>query len=141
LVRRAQRVGRPKRMDLREPQRLVCVDVADAGEERLVEKEGLQPGVAPTQKASEVAERERGIEGLGAETAERRQAVDLATQLARYGVTTIQPDPTELPDVAEAQLAAVVELEHEPDVGILARRRRNDEELARHLEVDRQGGR
>src|SRR5207237_2213849 len=101
-------------MKLREPQRLVGVDVADAGEERLVEKEWLQPGVAPPHNPSEIAERERGVEGLGSEAAECREAVELATQLARGWIATVQAEPAELPDVAEAQLPPVVELEHEP---------------------------
>ena len=45
----------------------------------------------------------------------------------------VQPDLPELADVAEADLAAVLERQHEPDVRILAAALTHDEELARHL--------
>ena len=45
--RAAEARGRPQRMEPRRPERLVGVDVADAGEERLVEQERLEPALAP----------------------------------------------------------------------------------------------
>ena len=43
LVGGPERPGRPQRVEPRRPQRLVGVDVADAGEERLVEQQRLEP--------------------------------------------------------------------------------------------------
>ena len=47
LVGRPERRGRAQRVKPRRPQRLVRVDVADAGQERLVEQERLEPALAP----------------------------------------------------------------------------------------------
>ena len=123
LVGRAQRAGRPQRMEPRRPQRLVGVDVADPGEEGLVEQERLEPALPPPQPAPEVAHRERRVERLRAERREDRRPADLGDELAGHRVAPVQPDPPELADVAEAQLAAVGQLEDEPDVRVLRRRR------------------
>ena len=56
----------------------------------------------------------------------------------RVVVREVQPDPAELADVAEPELAAVVERQHEPQVRILPCVAGHDEQLAGHLEVDRE---
>ena len=55
-------------------------------------------------------------------------------------VRRVQPDPPELAHVAEADLAAVVEHEGHALVRVDRHARRHDEQLAGHLEVDRQEG-
>ena len=65
------------------------------------------------------------------------------TSVTRSPVTgsrPYRPDLAELADVAEAQLAAVRELQDEPDVRIVGRVGRDHEQLAGHLEVDRERG-
>ena len=140
LVRRAQRAGRPERVESGRPQRLVGVDVADPGDERLVEQERLEPARPLAQPASEVADRERRVERLGPERREDRAAADLGHQLAGHRVAAVEPDLPELADVAEAHLAAVGQLEDEPHVRVHGCLGRDDEQLAGHLEVDGQGG-
>src|SRR5262249_57031667 len=56
----------------------------------------------------------------------------------RVVVGAVQPEATELADVPEPQLAAVRELEREPLVRVAREPGRDDEQLACHLEVDRQ---
>ena len=73
LVGRPQRPGGPQRMEPRGPQRLVGVDVADPGDERLVEQERLEPALPPAQPAPEVAHRERRVERLRTERREDRR--------------------------------------------------------------------
>src|SRR5262245_36668610 len=57
LVRRSQRPRRAERVEARRPERLVGVDVADAGHERLIEQERLQAALAPAQAAAERLDR------------------------------------------------------------------------------------
>ena len=54
LVGRPERPGGPQRMEPRGPQRLVGVDVADAGQERLVEQQRLEPAGSSPDPAPEV---------------------------------------------------------------------------------------
>ena len=74
LVGRAERADGPQRMEPGRPQRLVGVDVADAGDERLVEQQWLEPALAAAQPAAEVAQRERRVERLRPERGEDRRA-------------------------------------------------------------------
>ena len=113
-------------MDLRAPERLVGVDVADAGHERLVDEERLEPAAPGADPLPEDAEREPVVQRLGADVVER------------VVVGRVQPDAPELADVAEAQLAAVVERQREALVRIQRAGRRHHEQLAGHLEVDRE---
>ncbi len=87
----------------------------------------------------ERAQGERVVERLRAVPGEDRRAAGLGDQLAAERVAGVEPDPTELADVAEAELATVGQLEDEPDVGVIGRSGRHDEELPGHLQVDRQG--
>ena len=68
-------------MEARRPERLVGVDVADAGDERLVEEERLQAALARSQPAPEVAEGERVVERFGAGSGEDRRAAGFVNGL------------------------------------------------------------
>ena len=124
-----QRPRRPEGMEAGGPERLVGVDVADAGDERLVEEERLEAALPAADPAPKRRHGERVRERLGARL--------------REGIVVrgdVQPHPTELADVAEPDLPAVLELEHESDVRIVRNALAHDEQLAGHLEVDRQEG-
>ena len=138
LVGGPQRPGGPQRMEPGRPQRLVGVDVADARDERLVEKERLEPPRPAAQPAPEVAHRELAVERLRTERREDGAAADLGHQLAGHRVASVEPDLPELADVTEAQLATVGELEDQSDVRVLGRVGRDDEQLAGHLQMDGQ---
>ena len=56
-------------MEPRRPQRLVGVDVADAGEERLVEQQRLEPALPAPEPAAEVAHVNAGSSGSGPKAA------------------------------------------------------------------------
>ena len=114
----------PQRVELRAPQRLVGVDVADARDEPLVDEQRLEPRPAAADPRPERLEREPVVERLRADPVER------------VVVRDVQPDPPELAHVAEPQLGAVVERERQPLVGVDRQRRRDDEQLPGHLEVD-----
>ena len=58
LVGRAQAGGAPERVELREPERLVGVDVADPGEERLVDEQRLESGTPTPDELPEDRQRE-----------------------------------------------------------------------------------
>ena len=113
-------------MQLRPPQGLVGVDVADAGDERLVHEQRLEPCPAAADQAAEHAQREPWVERLRADAVER------------VVVGEVQPDAAELADVAEPDLASVVQGDGEPLVRVDRHGRRHDEHLAGHLEVDRE---
>ena len=120
--------GGAQRVQAGPPQRLVGVDVADAGDERLVHEQRLQAGTPPADALAELAQREARVERL------RPDAVE------RVVVGAVEADPAELADVAEAQLAAVVERQRQPLVRVSRQRGGDHEQLAGHLEVDRQEG-
>ena len=128
LVRRPQGPRGAQRVQPRAPQGLVGVDVADAGDERLVDEQRLEPRPAAADAGPELAQREPRVQRL------RPDAVE------RVVVRAVQPDPPELADVAEPELAAVVERQREPLVRVGRQRRGHHEQLAGHLEVDGQEG-
>ena len=140
LVGRSEGPRRSQGVEARGPQRLVGVDVADSGDERLVEQERLEPTGSPPKSPSELAHREGLVKRLRTERREDRSPADLGHELARHRVAPVQSDLPELADVAEADLPPVGQLQDEPYVRILGRRGGYDEQLPGHLEVDRQGG-
>ena len=68
--------------------------------------------------APPVADREGLVQGLGARAREDRRPAGLHDGFAGGLVDDVQPDPPELADVAEAELPAVVEGDHQADVRI-----------------------
>ena len=140
FVGRPERGRRPQRMEPSPPQRFVGVDVSDPGQERLIEEQRLEASLPSSQTTAEVAERERVGERFGTDPGEHRRTAEVFDELARDGIAAVQPDLAELADVPEMDLAAVGELEHQPNVGILGRAGRDHEQLAGHLQVDRQRG-
>ena len=134
-------VGRPERLRLAErmktgpPQRFVGVDVAHSGKEVLVQEQRLEPPAPSRDQVRESARREVVGKRL---RAPGEDAWRLALDRQPGGrIPAVQPDPPELAHVAEPELAAIVEHEHQVDVAILRRRRGDDEELAGHLEMNR----
>ena len=126
-----QAVRRSQRMEARSPQRLVGVDVADAGDERLVEQERLQLR-APARKALlQPLHGEAAAQRLGTVAAEDLADAVRATVLrdalrpraapgahALQAAAGPQPDAPELPDVAVAELAAIGQREGDADVRV-----------------------
>ena len=92
-----ERPGGRLRVQTGQEEGFVGVDVADPGDEALVEQHGLDGGATTTQPAPEGVAVEGGIDGVGAELGER------------LGGVIHQVERAELADVDEAQLAAVVE--------------------------------
>jgi hypothetical protein len=62
-----ERAGRPQRVDARAEQRLVGVDVAHAGEERLLEEQRLDGPPVPGEALAQLFRRKLGRERLRAE--------------------------------------------------------------------------
>ena len=108
-------------------ERLVGVDIADAGDPRLVEEEALDAAPAPLQDGPELGQ--VNFKRLGA------QAGQLAARGRRIALDAEQE--AELADVAEAELvAAVAEADDEPRVFVSRRPLPREQELAGHLEVE-----
>ena len=135
----AERVRIAQRVEPRPPERLVGVDVAHAGQEVLVHQQRLEPAAAPGERLGEPPRGEVARERL---RAAGQHAGGLAFHRQPRGqVAAIQPHPPELTHIAEAQLPAVGKGQHNVNVAILWSARLHYEELARHLEVNRQHGR
>ncbi len=79
----AQAGRRAERVQPRRPERLVGVDVADPGEEPLVEEERLEPAPATAQPGPEGAQGEGRIERLGTVPGEDRRAAGLGRPARR----------------------------------------------------------
>ncbi len=96
------------------PERLVGVDVADAGEERLVEQQRLQAALRRRGSAARKrARRERRLERLRAEALEPFGPPSSPSRSPPRPVPRRQAHPPELADVAEPQLAPVLERQDE----------------------------
>nr|ABZ10024.1 hypothetical protein ALOHA_HF4000APKG10F13ctg1g7 [uncultured marine microorganism HF4000_APKG10F13] len=94
-----ERVGGPQRVDASSVQRLVDIDVPEAGEEALVEQQRLQP--RPTR-------RQHRAEAGGGESARERLGAEVAHHLAGAGDL---PGAPELAHINEAEPVAAVEPE------------------------------
>ncbi len=124
-------------MEARRPERFVSVDVADAGDERLIEQEGLQPAPARSKESAEPSQREVVAEWLGPRSGENRRPARLGHGFTGDRIDRIDADPAELANVAEPQLATIIEREDGPHVLIGPGRGGNHEQLPGHLQVDR----
>ncbi len=138
FVRGSKRRGGTKWMKPGRPQGLVGIDVADAGDERLVKEERLQPTAPASKPRPERSYREGVVKRLGPRPGEDRGATEFVHRLLGDWIQGVQPDPAELPDVPEAQVAAVAERDHHAHVRIQGCFARHDEQLAGHLEMHRQ---
>jgi len=124
----AQAGGRAQRMDLRTPERLVGVDVADAGHDALVEQHGLDRGLAPGEPGGEVRDGELMFERFRPE--HRGEAGEIGGQR----------DEAELARVGKAQLLAAVELHANmhPAVRLMRGLIRRHVQAAGHFQVNDQ---
>src|SRR5512136_267480 len=108
-------------------ERLVGVDVADAGDKGLIEEQRLDPSPAAGEDRAESLGPD--LERLGAE------AGQLAAGALRLALEAEQE--AELADVAETDLVApVLEADHQPDVLVARRAFGREQELAGHLQVE-----
>src|SRR4051812_34345763 len=125
-----QPIGRPGAVQLRPPQRLVGVDVADPADQRLVEQGALDLGPPPAQRGAEGGLVEGGVERVDRDVRQaRRDAGPLVPAL-------LDGQASEGPLVDEAQLAAAV---GEPQTGaqvrLVGRGRLLDQQLPAHAQV------
>ena len=129
LVGRAQGARGAQRVQLRPPQGFVGIDVADAGDERLVDEERLEArAAAPDAPAGTRAGVKRGSSGSGPTPSN-------GSSSAPYS-----PTRPNLRMSRKRSSRAVVERQRQPLVRVPRQRRRHHEQLAGHLEVDRQEG-
>ena len=125
---RRQRCPKPARVDAGRTTRLVRIDIADTGEDGLVEKEGLQ----------RTAGRLDGRTPLGGGGVPRFGAQFAAEEHGRAGLVGIVGDAAEAAGIAEPQFVAVVERERQVRVVGSHGPGRGDRELTGHAEVDEQ---
>ena len=116
-------------MQARLPEDLVGVQVADAGQEALVEEERLQASAAAA---------ELGAEAPGGELGERLGAESVVEERFQLGPALEQVDPTELSRVDEMELGAIVEAEREMGVARQRGAGLAQHQVAAHLAVDDQ---
>src|SRR6185369_14849260 len=117
-------------MEPRRPQRLVGIDVADAGEEALVEQEWLEAALPTSDSRPEAPRRERRLERLRPEALEALAAAELSGEIAAGSNSPRDPHPTELADVAEPQLAPIRKRQDQANVRVLHDAGAHDEQLA-----------
>ena len=124
-----ERVGRPGVVQPSLPQGLVGVDVADAGDQRLVEQRPLDVGTPAAQCLDD---------GIGVVRGLERVRCDM-TQLGRQVRTAVADrHAAEGPLVDEPQLTAVDEAEPDAQVELVRRGGGLHQELAGHAEVGQQ---
>src|SRR5439155_22274003 len=88
-------------IDGRAVERFIGVEIADAGDDILGEKQGLDPAAPFVQQFAELAKRKPGIEWIGTE----RMFADVVVWRLR------DVDHAEEPHILEGQTAAAVEFE------------------------------
>ena len=115
LLRGVQAGATAQRMQTRAPERLIGVDVADAGDKALVHQQRLQSALAPSDALAKVGQRERFVKRLRAEGGEELSGLPCPEHRSRL-VPPVQAHAAELARVAHAQLVAVVKREPEMDV-------------------------
>ena len=124
-------LGRPRVVQPRDPQRLVGVDVADPGDQVLVQQRPLDPGALGAQPRHRGREVELRVEGV---------AADVRDLLRQLGPAGREGQPAEHPLVDEAEPGvAVGEPEQHPGVGHQRRGDRVQPELAAHPQVGQDG--
>jgi len=122
-----QRIGRPGAVQLGAPQRLVGVDVADPGDQRLVQQRALDLASPPADRLDELRVVELRIHRIPGDVR------DLVRQLR---AARADRQPAERTLVHKAQLRiAIREAEPDPQVGVVRRAARREPELSRHAEV------
>ena len=137
---------RAQRVEPRAPERLVSVDVADAGDERLVHDRRLQ---APAARAQPLAGTRRSVKasssGSGPKSREQLANFVALRGSAPGSSLPVQAEPPELAHVPDrAAIAApryrlppatgpASSVEPQVDVAVVRRVRREDEELPGHL--------
>ena len=124
LERRRQTHG----MDSRSPQTFVRIDVAHPAQDALVEQERFDAGAAPTQIRAEFFF--GGFERIEAEFAQRGFMLAILDD----------SHASEAANVRVAELAAIVEREKNVSVCDYRSLGRTDDELARHSQMNQQGG-
>src|SRR5436190_14877224 len=142
-----QRVGRAQRMQAREPESLVGIDVPHSGDEGLVEEQALQPSRSSCQPLLQAAGAERWAERFRAVPREDvAHAIwnaclpnpgSGAAGAAHPKATSLeQADPTELAHVPIAELPTVGEAEDDPRVPVVGRAGSGNDQGARHAQRD-----
>lgn len=121
--------GRPFRVQAGQKERLIDVDVAETGDQSLIEQHTLQLTGAPGEAGREHLRRELIRQRFGTETPV--QSLDVSREEVEH--------PAELPLVREPEIVPVVELDCqvlEPEPGSVPR---DDAQLAGHAEMNHQG--
>jgi hypothetical protein len=127
-------------VQLHPPQRLVRVDVADAGHGRLVEQRPLELGAAAADRGDGVVEGEGGVHRVAGDVGDRRgeqaTARCIRQSARRGGDEGVRGQPAERALVDEPQLGSLVG-KHDPDPQVLlvGPTRDGDEHLTAHPEV------
>jgi hypothetical protein len=117
------------------PQRLICIDVADARHDRLVEQQPLDLTAAPADATCDRSGVEASFERVG------RDVTPTGGDIAGTGGVGHQhvpPDPTEGALVEKGEPASVVQFGVETPVRVIDQRSIGDAELPAHAEVSEQ---
>src|SRR5581483_4412976 len=123
-------VGAAARGDRGVVQRLARVDVADAGEARLVEQERLDVAARGAELRAQVAGGERGIERVEAENLQLRRRRQIRSVITAQNAESARVDV--------AQLGGAFERKHRVRVRAARLGARLDQQVAAHAEVDEQ---
>ena len=139
LIRRAKALGATEGVQACLPEGLVGVDVANAGEEGLIEQQRLEAALPPPEAGAESPQREFVRQGLRAVLAEQVAGRRRRRYESAVGLAPVHPHAPELAHVAEAQLAAIGQVEDDPHMAVEGSVGGRHEDLAGHLQLDRQG--
>ena len=142
-----QRVGGAQRVEPRPPQRLVRVDVADPGDEGLVQQQRLEPGRSPLSRAARRAELKEWASGSGpwrANTSPTRYGSRFSATRRRpprrgarwHPAPLPEPDPSELAHVPVAQLTAIGQAKDDARVRVVGRPGRGHDQRPGHAQRD-----
>jgi len=131
-----QRCRNGERMKLRTPERLINIDIAEAGKEALIKEEALQPSASRRKHRLEGGDGEGRLQRL-------RSVVTQCCVVGRIersgGVTIISArhkgESTEGADVTEAELTPISERQDRPNVRIHRCSTRKHQELTGHAQM------
>ena len=136
---RAQGCGNSERVELRTPERLVNIDIAEAGKEALVKEEALQPTTSRRKHRLERGDGEGHLQWLRPMVTQRR----VVGRIERSGGGAIisprnKGESTEGADITEADLTPISQRQDRPNIRINRCSTRKHEQLTGHAQMHHQ---
>jgi hypothetical protein len=135
----AQGCGNGERVELRTPERLINIDIAETGKEALIKEEALQPSASRRKHRLEGGDGEGHLQWLRSMVTERRVVGGIERSCWGTIISTCyKGESTEGADITEADLTPISECQDRPNIRINRCSARKHEQLTGHAQMHHQ---